>query len=79
MRRQCFKQHGEPSTIREDAWQCLGATGKEEPQASVVKGQERRWLMWWWLALRCSHVPLTCKVTAQSHSLISNKRVPCCC
>lgn len=42
MRRQCFKQHGEPSTIREDAWQCLGATGKEEPQASVVKGQERR-------------------------------------
>lgn len=42
MRRQCFKQHGEPSTTREDAWQCLGATGKEEPQASVVKGQERQ-------------------------------------
>ena len=42
MRQQCFRQYGKPSTIREDAWQCLGATGKEEPQAYVVKGQERR-------------------------------------
>lgn len=41
-RLRCFKQHGEPSTVRGDACQCLGATGKEEPRASVVTEQERR-------------------------------------